>query len=106
MGIGHTAEPFPNQMNWSEIKALADRQGLSAIVLDGFEQLPNENRPSKDLSLLWIGAVLQMEARCDAQTKAAESLGELFYENCIRTYVLKGTVVAECCKKQLFLQHF
>lgn len=37
-----------------------------------------------------------MEARCDAQTKAAESLGELFYENCIRTYVLKGTVVAEC----------
>lgn len=37
-----------------------------------------------------------MEARCDAQAKAAKSLGELFYENCIRTYVLKGTVVAEC----------
>lgn len=31
MGIGHTAEPFPNQMNWSEIKALADRQGFPLL---------------------------------------------------------------------------
>ena len=24
-GIGHETEPIPNQVNWSEIKALADR---------------------------------------------------------------------------------
>lgn len=49
-GIGHDTEPIPNQVNWSEIKALADRQGLSAVVLDGIERLPNENRLSKDIA--------------------------------------------------------
>lgn len=95
-GIGHTVGTIPNQVNWSEIKALADRQGLSAIVLDGVEQLPYENRPSKDVSLSWIGEVLQMEARYDVQTQVAESLGVLFHENSLRIYVLKGAVVAEC----------
>ena len=96
MGIGHAVETIPNQVNWPEVKALADRQGLSAIVLDGIEQLPNENRPPKDITLPWIGEGLQMEARCDVQTKAADTLGELFHENSLRTYVLKGIVVAEC----------
>lgn len=96
MGICHTAETIPNQVNWPEVKALADRQGLSAIILDGIEQLPNENRPPKDITLPWIGEGLQMEARCDVQTKAADTLGELFHENSLRTYVLKGIVVAEC----------
>lgn len=98
-GIGHETEPIPNQVNWSEIKALADRQGLSAVVLDGIERLPNENRPSKDIALPWIGEVVQMESRSDAQTKTATSLGELFHSNGIRTYVLKGAIVAECYPK-------
>jgi len=57
-GIGHETEPIYNEVNWSEIKALADRQGLSAVVLDGIERLPNENRPSKDIALPWIGEVV------------------------------------------------
>ena len=91
MGIGHTAEPFPNQMNWSEIKALADRQGLSAIVLDGLDQLPNENRPPKDIALPWIGEVVNnYENRYRRYCEAIASLAGFYNGQGIKMMVLKG----------------
>lgn len=95
IGIGQSYA-LPDVVDWQAIKALADKQGLTAIVVDGIEKLPDTKRPPKELLLLWIGEVMQMEARSDAQNKAAESLGELFHTNYIRTYVLKGAVIAEC----------
>lgn len=95
MGIGHSCV-LPNVVDWQGVKKLADKQGLTAIVVDGIEKLPDTKRPPKELLLQWIGEVMQMEARSDAQNKAAESLGELFHINYIRTYVLKGAVIAEC----------
>lgn len=78
--------------------ALADAQGLSAIVLDGLNAVPSDGIKTmpKPLRLEWIGEVVQMEVRSNAQSKAAASLGELFHNNGIATYVLKGPVIAEC----------
>ncbi len=95
LGIGHRSA-LPDVIDWQAIKALADKQGLTAIIADGIEQLPDAKRPPKELLLQWIGEVMQMEARCDAQNKTAESLGDLFHTNYIRTYILKGAVIAEC----------
>lgn len=95
LGIGHR-RALPDVIDWQAIKALADKQGLTAIIVDGIEQLPDTKRPPKELLLQWIGEVMQMEARCDAQNKTAANLGELFHTNGIRTYVLKGAVIAEC----------
>ena len=94
-GIGKEAA-FPDVVNWQAVKALADKQGLAAIIIDGIEQLPDTKRPPKALLLQWIGEVMQMESRCDAQNKEAANLGELFHTNHIRTYVLKGAVISEC----------
>lgn len=98
LGIGHRAKDFPHDVNWEEMMALADAQGLSAIVLDGLNAVPSDGIKTmpKPLRLEWIGKVVQMEVRSNAQSKAAASLGELFHNNGIATYVLKGPVIAEC----------
>lgn len=93
MGIGHTAETIPNQVNWSEIKALADSQGLSAIVMDGIEQIPNENRPPRDITLPWIGEVVNnYEQRYYRYCEALASLAEFYNDHEIPMMVLKGYV--------------
>ena len=90
-GVGHETEPIPNQVNWSEIKALADRQGLSAVVLDGIERLPNENRPSKDIALPWIGEVVgNYEQRYHQYCNAIASLARLYNSHGIKMMVVKG----------------
>ena len=39
LGIGHYSVALPQNVDWNELKALAERQGLSAIVPDGIERL-------------------------------------------------------------------
>ena len=88
-----------SSFDWEELQNLAAEQGLSAIVLDGIERLPDSARPPKVALLQWIGEVLQQEAQQASQRKTAMEMAQLFHDNGIRTYVLKGAVVAECYPK-------
>lgn len=88
-----------SSFDWGQLKALAEEQGLSAVVLDGIERLPEGQRPPQVLLLEWIGAVLQEESVFAEQHKAAVEMAKLYACNYIRTYVLKGEVVAECYPK-------
>lgn len=64
LGLGHSDVLENEIIEWPAIKVLADKQGLTAIVLDGIECLPEELRPPKLLLLNWIGEVMQSyEAR-------------------------------------------
>jgi hypothetical protein len=99
LGIGHHDDALPNNPDWEAIKTLAAEQGLSAVVVDGIEKMPDEQRPPKMVLLQWIGETLQQEQQYGTQQKAAEDMASLFHHNYIRTYVLKGTVVAECYPK-------
>lgn len=105
LGIGHTDKSGSKiqdsgfkSVDWVRLKDFADRQGLSAVVLDALNTDGTNITDTMpvQMKLEWIGEVLQMEARSDAQKKVAETLGELFHANFIRTYVLKGAVIAEC----------
>lgn len=49
LGIGHRAEALSGPVDWNEVQALAERQGLAAVLVDGIEQLPDNQRPPKDL---------------------------------------------------------
>lgn len=99
LGVGHGIGQISKEIVWNDIQALAEQQGLSAIVLDGLESLPNDVKPIKVELLQWIGAVLQSESINSIQLKSAAEMAELFHQNNIRTYVLKGMVVAECYPK-------
>lgn len=99
MGLGLGAgnlDVFKNHVNWVAIQALAEKQMLSAVVLDGIERLPAEMRPPKVDLLQWIGEVLQSESVYATQWKSACDLARVFEDNYIRTYILKGFVVSEC----------
>lgn len=108
LGIGINAS-FPSKaVDWTAMKDLAEQQGLSAVVLDGIEVLRETNTnlsdkpnclPLQELLLEWIGETLQNESIYETQQKEAGRMASLFQKNGIRTYVLKGTVVAECYPK-------
>ena len=37
-----------NEINWTELDKLAAKQGLSAMIMDGIEKLPEEERPQRN----------------------------------------------------------
>ena len=51
-GVGHRSALLDVD-DWQAIKALADKQGLTAVIVDGIEQLPDAKRPPKELLLQW-----------------------------------------------------
>ena len=109
LGIGTSKDAkIPNEVNWTELKALAEMQGLSEVVLDGVEVLKETNTnltdkpnsiPPIEFLLEWIGETLQNESIYVAQQTDAVMMADLFQKNGIRTYVLKGAVVSECYPK-------
>lgn len=96
LGIGYKAIPLIGQVDWVAVEALAIQQGLLGVLTDGIDCLPLNERPPKEVLLQFIGPVIQDESRYAIQQKASVEMALLFHENDIRTYVLKGHVVAEC----------
>lgn len=90
LGIFHEATPI-NVKDWNSLKALADEQGLSAIVVDGINLLPEGMRPPKELTLQWIGTVLQnFEYRYADYERAIGELAMSYQSHGIKMMVLKG----------------
>lgn len=91
LGIGHTAGILPNIFNWDEIQALADAQGLCAVVIDGTEKLPENQRPPKTFLLQWIGEVLQgYEFRYELYRRTIGEMAAFYHEHGFKMMVLKG----------------
>ena len=84
-------------VDWEALKVLADRQGLSAVVLDA---LNTDGTNLTDtipvqMKLEWIGEVLQnYEARYRAYEKAIGSLAGWYNEHGFKMMVLKGYACA------------
>lgn len=100
LGIGTSSEAsLPKHIDWDSIEDLAKQQGLFAVVIDGVEQIPQTSRPPLTTWLRWIGEVQLEEVRYKHQWNEACKLAQLFHQNHIRTYVLKGNVLSECYPK-------
>ena len=90
MGIGHS-RALPVFVDWQAIKALADKQGLTAIVVDGIEKLSDTKRPPKELLLQWIGDVFQSyENRYKLYQRAIVKLAGWYTPHGYKMMVLKG----------------
>lgn len=103
LGIGHdNANPNPNanpnlningSVDWMTVKAVAERQGLSAVVLDGIDLAtdPKHSTLNTQLKLEWIGEVLQnYEARYSQYEKAIGSLAGWYNRHGFKMMLLKG----------------
>lgn len=90
-GIGHMADAMSMNLDWTELQAFADKQGLAAIVLDGIEGLPIERRPPQEMLLEWIGEVLQgYEYRYEQYEKAISELAGFYSSHGYKMMILKG----------------
>lgn len=98
LGIGHCSYYTSFQdVDWESLRALAAKQGLSAIVLDGLDveiaaHVRNEgiDMPQR-LRLEWIGEVMQnCEARYADYEKAIKDLAGFYSSLHIKMMVLKG----------------
>lgn len=95
LGIGTSKDAkISKELDWAQLKVLADRQGLTAVVLDALDAV--HHSIPLDLKLKWIGEVLQGEETYKLHQKVATDMADLFQQNGIRTYVLKGRIIAEC----------
>ena len=91
MGLGHYAQLSQEAIDWSALQNLATQQSLSAVLLDGIEKLPDSKRPPKDLTLQWIGEVLQgYEQRYELYRRAITNLAAFYNANGIKMMILKG----------------
>lgn len=81
--------------DWEAVLALAERQGLSAVVADGIESLPKEARPPKPVILKLIGPVLQnYEYRHKLYRRAIAELAGFYNNHGFKMMVLKGFACA------------
>lgn len=82
---------FQDPIDWQGVKDLAEQQGLSAIVLDGIERLPDQQRPPKVFLLEWIGETLQgYEYRYELYLRALAEMAAFYREHGFKMMVLKG----------------
>ena len=90
-GIGHYAGALPDSIDWTEMESRALQHGLSAVLVDGIEQLSNDSRPSKDILLQGIGEVLQnYEQRYELYRKAIAEMAGWYNAHGFKMMVLKG----------------
>lgn len=82
-----------DSFDWNKLKALAEKHGLSAVVLDGIERLPDQQRPPKVFLLEWIGETLQgYEYRYELYCRAIAEMAAFYREHGFKMMVLKGYV--------------
>ena len=95
LGIGHNAWLPPIEIDWPAIKALAERHGLSAVLIDGVDKLPENQRPPKKLLLQWIGEVLQnYEQRYELYRRAIAEMAGWHNAHGFKMMILKGYACA------------
>ena len=91
LGIGNASGPLPESIDWPAVEALANEQGLSAVVLDGIEVLPDKQRPPKIFLLEWIGETLQgYEYRYELYQRAISEMAAFYNTHGYKMMVLKG----------------
>lgn len=91
LGLGHYDTLHNEDIDWPAVQDLAEKQGLGAIVLDGIERLPEDERPPKNLLLNWIGEVMQSyENRYELYKRTISDMAGFYNVHGLKMMVLKG----------------
>lgn len=91
LGIGTSTESPIQISDWPIIQALAIKQGLLGVVLDGIERLSDSERPPKDMMLQMVGSVVQgYEHRYELYKKSIAKLAGFYNAHGLKMMLLKG----------------
>lgn len=91
IGIGHEFNIQFESVDWKLIKNLAERHGLTAVVLDGIDNASLNSQIPLELKLQWIGEVLQdYEGRYKDYGKAIGEMAGFYNCHGYKMMVLKG----------------
>ncbi len=101
LGIGNAATiSLPDRIDWDEVEALAERQGLLGVVYDGVLRHTEITESTEILPLMvklrWMGKVMQgYEQRYALYRKAVADLAAWYHAHGYRMMVLKGLACGE-----------
>lgn len=84
-------------IKWTEVFRLATEQSVLGLVLAGLEH--SDVKPPKELLLLWIGEVQQIEQRNKAMNGFVAELIDRFLKEDVHCILVKGQGVAQCYEK-------
>lgn len=91
LGIGHSTYFSIQSVDWKAVEALALEHGLSAILIDGIDRLPESQRPPKMLLLQWIGEVLKnYDQRYELYRRTIAEIAGWHNAHDFKMMVLKG----------------
>ena len=78
-------------INWNYIKAIAMRQGLLGIIVDGVEKLSEDQRPPQTLLLQWIGQTVEgYENRYEPYCRTIAEMAGWYNRHGYKMMLLKG----------------
>jgi len=83
----------PSESEWMQLYALAEKQSLTGVLLEGVEKIKSTDGTTdipQTLLLNWIGERLQVEAQNKLQNERTKELCGLLSEAGFRSCVLKG----------------
>lgn len=97
IGLGGDGS-IPAVQDWESVFRVATALGVGAIAFDGYIKKYGAGAPEMPTALKkqWIALSYGFNSSFARQTKTAVEMAGFFAGNDIRTYVLKGRVVAEC----------
>ena len=87
--------------DWMDIKTMADKQSVAAIVFDGLDSLVNRYgrdriAPGIDMAWWqqfvyeWIGTTTQIEQKNKVQREVMDDMASLWRKNYVRVMIMKG----------------
>ena len=98
-GLGKEAE-VPEVQDWPAVYDLALRQDVLPFVFDGYVRMYDGGMEVPAMPVAdkkkWIASVYRIETASKFQWKKMREMASVMSAGDIRTYILKGYVVAEC----------
>lgn len=90
LGVRNQLTVVPSAQEWTAIYGDSERQAILGVMLMGLERLPDEQRPSKELLLSWIGIGGLIRHQNKLVNSRCLQLVKIFKDANLRCCILKG----------------
>lgn len=96
-GIGKrsTLPATPCKEQWAQLYELSAKHTLAGIAFAGIQQLPQEQRPPREILIQWYAACERIKAKNSELNSKASSVSSKFKDEGFNNCILKGQGIAQ-----------